>query len=126
MTSQAENLRAWAQGTYADEAAVELLCRAFGGHFADDVYPWVKRVDSGAYLDAHAINETTAGALSGGEQRVLSVVAALCRDGAPVNLREALGSLDQENAALITAAVAHATGGHEIGNRILEWPPTVT
>lgn len=35
------SLRAWARGSYGDEAAVELLIRSFGGRFALPGSPWV-------------------------------------------------------------------------------------
>ena len=43
--SVVDGLRRWARGAYAEEAAVELLVRSFGGRFCSTGYPWVRRCD---------------------------------------------------------------------------------
>lgn len=136
-SDQVTELRAWARGMYATEAAVELLARAFNGRFTSTSWEWVRRDDEGrVWVDAEAITPETTGALSGGERRVLAVVASLL-GGAPVDLAEELPGLDREHAELVVAAIAHATGHHDgatyerVGDRlvkhpaepILSWPP---
>lgn len=110
----ADGLRVWARGCYADEAAVELLIRAFGGRFARDGAPWVRNGSSPGlyYLDPDAI-ETRSGGLSGGERRVLAVVAALAGDQPLHDLAGIIAGVDRPNLALILAALAHAGGSHE-------------
>src|SRR5690348_16911397 len=39
--THADDLRAWARGTYTTEAATEMLLNAFGGRFAALGNPWV-------------------------------------------------------------------------------------
>lgn len=112
--SGAAGLRAWARGDYAQEAGVELLARAFGGRLADTGCPWVRPcARSGVlWLDVAALLDHT-GACSGGERRVLDVVAALV-DGRPIpDLGDLLAGLDRPALALVLAALAHAAGSHE-------------
>lgn len=109
------SLRAWARGSYGDEAAVELLIRSFGGRFALPGWPWVAplaRPDE-YWLDAEAISPAT-GNLSGGERRVLAVVAALA-DNQPLerNLAEVMSGVDRGHQTLILAALRHAGGSHQ-------------
>ena len=114
MSATADGLRAWAHGTYAGEAGVELLIRSFGGRFAEQGCPWVRpcRRPGWFWVDAEAIAEQ-AGGLSGGERRVLVVVAALV-DARPVDdLADILAGVDRTHLVLILAAMAHAGGSHE-------------
>lgn len=109
------SLRAWACGSYGDEAAVELLIRSFDGRFALPGSPWVAprtRPDE-YWLDAEAINPAT-GQLSGGEQRVLAVVAALAGNQ-PLerNLAEVMSGVDRGHQTIILAALSHAGGSHQ-------------
>ena len=113
----ADNLRAWAKGIYTSEAACELLIRAFGGRFANPGHPWVAPGDPGAvWVDFAAITDTNIAALSGGEQRVLRVVASL-GGGVSVDLNDAVTGLDQVTSELVLAAIAHASGW-----RLYPWP----
>lgn len=107
-------LRAWAQGMYPLEAAVELLVGFAGGRFATPGHPWIQPCDQPGmwWLDPSRISDDTIGALSGGEQRVLRIVASLA-GGEPVDLSEALPGLDRPTIGLVLAAVAHAAGTHE-------------
>jgi hypothetical protein len=109
------SLRAWARGSYGDEAAVELLIRSFNGRFALTGWPWVApRQRPGEYwLDAEAINPAV-GQLSGGEQRLLAVVAALA-GSQPLerNLADVISGVDRGNQTLILAALSHASGSHQ-------------
>lgn len=109
------SLRAWARGSYGDEAAVELLIRSFDGRFALTGWPWVapRQRPGGYWLDAEAINPAT-GQLSGGEQRVLAVVAALA-GSQPLerNLADVISGVDRGNQTLILAALSHAGGSHQ-------------
>lgn len=112
-TATVEGLRHWAKGIYPLEAGIEVLTRAFSGRFTAAGYPWVQPTDDGSYfLDVDQLNADTTGALSGGEQRVLRIVASLL-GGAPVNLYEDLPGLDREHVQLVLAAVAHASGSHQ-------------
>lgn len=109
------SLRAWARGSYGDEAAVELIIRSFGGRFALPGWPWIApRERPGEYwLDADSINEAT-GQLSGGEQRVLALVAALA-GSQPLkrSLADVMSGVDRDNQSLILAALSHAGGSHQ-------------
>lgn len=110
-------LRAWAMGLYPTEAAVELLIRGFGARG-----PWVQPAEDGSrfYLDTDLLlSEGVEGPYSGGERRVLAVVASLL-GVAPVDLSEALPGLDREKVALVLAAVAHAAGSHEHSNIVID------
>jgi hypothetical protein len=64
--------------------------------------------------------EAAAGALeagvlpcSGGEERVLRIAASIA-GGLPVDLREAVTGLDENNAVLAAAAVLHAAGRRDL------------
>jgi hypothetical protein len=133
-------LRAWARGSYAEEAAVELLARGFGGRFASTGWPWVKACDRAGWywLDGDAI-WMGAGVLSGGERRFLSAVGALVGGQPPADLGGVLAGLDRQNLKLILAAFAHAAGSHDeyvmtvedgeprldrVGP-VIDWPPAV-
>jgi hypothetical protein len=105
-------LRAWARGMYATEAAVELLVRAFSGRFASAGQPWIRHRPGGYWLDADALAQHTS-SLSGGEQRVLAVVAALLSDQPLPDLAGILAGVDRGNLTLILAALSHAAGAHE-------------
>jgi hypothetical protein len=112
-------IRAWAKGLLCLEAAVELLI----GHRS-----WLSREDflaiavesgqevfSGREMAAvdfgAAAGALEAGVLpcSGGEGRVLRIAASIA-GGLPVDLREAVTGLDENNAVLAAAAVLHAAG----------------
>lgn len=120
-------LRAWAKGSYAEEAAVELLARSFGGRFATAGWPWVRSCDhSGWYwLDPDAI-WTGSGSLSGGERRMLNVVTALVGGQPLTDLGGTLAGLDRRNLALVLAAFAHAGGSHEHSLLIMTGDDTAT
>ncbi|PRZ39651.1 hypothetical protein CLV47_11815 [Antricoccus suffuscus] len=112
----ADSLRAWARGNYALEAAAEMVIRAASGRYADPGQPWItaKHQSGGGdryMLDVDAITDQNIGALSGGEQRVLRIVASLA-GGAPVRLDDVAG-LDRGTLDLALAAIAHAGGSHE-------------
>jgi hypothetical protein len=113
-------LRSCAHGLYPAEAGVELLI----GHAS-----WLRHdnfrdrfIHHGTSItDGHtklaeidwpaAISALDAGDLpgSGGEQRILRLAASLA-DGLPVNLRDALSSLDDRNISLVITAVLHTSG----------------
>ena len=109
-----DGLRRWARGAYAEEAAVELLVRAFGGRFASTGYRWVQPCDAPGWfwLDAEELIHGT-GALAGGERRVLAVVGALVGGLAISDLGGIVAGLDRSNLMLVLAALAHAAGSHE-------------
>lgn len=107
-------LRAWAKGTYPLEAGVELLIRASDARFAGAGWPWINQGDAPGswWLDAAQLNEDNCAALSGGETRLLRVVASLV-GGEPVDLYENVPGLDREHITLVLAAIAHAAGSHQ-------------
>ena len=113
----------WAKGLFSTEAAVELLI----GHG-----PWLYREDfleiavesgreiaDGAVMTAvdweAAVAALDVGRLpcSGGEGRVLRIAASIAA-GVPVDLREAVTGLDENNAMLAAAAVLHAAGCRDL------------
>jgi hypothetical protein len=105
-------LRRWATGSYANEAAVELLIRAFNGRFAGPGWPWITATAGElTWLDVEQITEHSTGALSGGERRLLAVIASLA-GGPPADLSEVAG-LDRHLLDLVLAAIAHASGSHQ-------------
>jgi hypothetical protein len=110
-TLVAEGLRAWANGIYPLEAAVELLIH-FGGPLLTG--PWVGYDDTRDrywfntdYLAEHGAY------LSSGEYKLLTIAASLADPDLTVSLFEALPGLDRDAIALVLAAVAHAAGAHE-------------
>jgi hypothetical protein len=116
--THADDLRAWARGSYTTEAATELLLKAFGGRFAEVGNPWVHAAGTTeegyrehAWIDFAAIPEEV-GPLSGGERRFLLLAASLAED-VPVVLGDLVSVLDRENLDLVLAAVAHAGGSHQ-------------
>lgn len=116
--THADDLRAWARGSYTTEAATELLLKAFGGRFAAPGNPWVHTArtseegyQENAWIDFASIPDE-AGALSGGERRFLLLAASLAED-VPVVLGDLVPGLDRENLDLVLAAIAHAGGSHQ-------------
>jgi hypothetical protein len=116
-------LRAWAKGLFTAEAAVELLI----GHrwwlyredFLEVAVESGQEITGGAVLAAvdfeAAARALEAGVLpcSGGEGRVLRIAASIA-GGVPVDLREAVTGLDENNAVLAAAAVLHAAGHRDL------------
>ncbi|MGG6382438.1 ABC transporter ATP-binding protein [Paenarthrobacter sp. NEAU-H11] len=116
--THADDLRAWARGTYTTEAATELLLRAFGGRFAAPGNPWVhaktttpEGYTEGPWIDFESIPGEV-GVLSGGERRFLLLAASLA-ENVPVVLGDLVAGLDRENLDLVLAAIAHAGGSHQ-------------
>ncbi len=109
----AAGLRDWARGMHTTTAAAELLIRAFGGRFAGAGQSWIKFDEScdRHWIDVDALWDGM-GTLSGGERRVLTVVAALL-DEEPINITDVVSGVDREHLALILAAFSHAGGSHE-------------
>lgn len=106
------DLRSWARGMYTTEAASELLIRALNGRFARRGYPWIAIDNGRAWLDVDQISDDTIDAYSGGERRVLALVAALAT-AREIDLGDIASGAGRENLALILAAIAHAGGSHE-------------
>lgn len=116
--THADDLRAWAKGSYTYVAGTELLLRAFGGRFASPGNPWIRTSETAegphhvnAWIDFVSIPENLGG-LSGGERRFLTIAASIAED-VPVVLSEVIPGLDRRNVELVLAAVAHAAGTHE-------------
>jgi len=115
----AEPLRACARGVDATEAGVELLIRHATWLHRSDFRDRFVHTGTGitgatelARIDwAAAITALDTGELpcSGGEGRMLRLAASLV-DGIPVDLRDALTSLDTRNTDLVSRAVPHANG----------------
>ncbi|MDF2050268.1 hypothetical protein [Arthrobacter sp. Cr_A7] len=116
--THADDLRAWARGSYTIEAATELLLRAFGGRYAAPGNPWVHASEDlegahqvRAWIDFESIPEEV-GVLSGGERRFLLIAASIA-ENIPVVLADVVPGLDRENLDLVLAAIAHAGGSHQ-------------
>lgn len=115
-------LRAWAAGSYSDEAAVDLLI----GHRV-----WLARRDfrraclaaEGGYVwfDADLAariadgDETVGLPASSSELRVLAIAAHLAGYRGNRSLGDLLTGLDVGNVRLVLDAVAHTAGWHEQG-----------
>ena len=114
MSATAMGLRTWSKGDFVQEAGVELLIRAFDGRFAERGWPWVRpcRRPGWFWIDTEAITQRS-GCLSGGERRVLSVVASLIGRDPIRNLGDIVTGVDRRHLHLILAALAHAGGSHE-------------
>lgn len=115
MSATAVNgLRDWAKGDYPQEAGIELLIRAFDSQYAQRGCPWVKPCDRPGWLwlDVATLLDHQA-VCSGGQRRVLSVVAALVDDRPIADLGDILAGLDRTNLRLVLAALSHAAGSHE-------------
>lgn len=108
-------LRAWARGACAEEAAVELLARAWGGWFASTDWPWVRSCEEEGWLwlDPEAIWPDSR-VFSNSERRLLNVVSALLGGQPLVSLTGTLVGLDRQNLALVLAAFAHASGCRDL------------
>lgn len=109
-----DELRAWAKGSYPYTAATELLLRAFDGKFARPGNVWIveEKDDERVWINFEAIPDNVGG-LSGGERRLLMLVASLADVGVGVELGDLLPGLDRKILDLLLAAVAHAGGSHE-------------
>ena len=79
----ASDLRAWAKGSLATEAAVELLLGASHGRLAAPGWPWLPSSRGRIWLDATQI-ATATGGLSASEVRSLSIIESLVI-GAPIH-----------------------------------------
>lgn len=107
MKGEVEQLRSWAQGDPALAGAVELLASALGGRFAAAHWPWIVIDGDAVWLDAEAITADSMSGLSGGERRILTVVAGLAV-GAPVDVRDVLTGIDPASARMVLSALARA------------------
>lgn len=106
-------LRRGAQGLYPEEAGTELLIKHSSWLHRDDFHRRYVHLDAGiasidwpAAITALNTAELTS---SRSQARVLRLAASLA-GGIPVDLRDALTSLDTHNTNLITQAVLHASG----------------
>lgn len=98
-------LRRWAKGSLPDEAAVELLVRAWGGRLLNG--SWVRVEPGAAWIDADSAD---GGYLSGGERRLLDIALSLASYDRTVSLNEVLPGLDRTALRLVIAATARAAG----------------
>ena len=104
-----DKLRAWARGLYPNEAAVELLIRS--GKVVYSGAPWLEEGDDRAIVDVDRLSSGV-GALSSGERALVAIAVSLLSHD-PVDLREAIASLDRGNLDAVLAAIAHAGGSHQ-------------
>lgn len=110
-------LRACAAGLYPLEAGTELLiCNGTFLHRDDFTGKFIDHgISDGTPMAAiawdAAITALSTGGLpcSGGEGRILQLSASLAA-GIPVDLRDSITGLDDDNAALLITAILHATG----------------
>ncbi|MCQ6270990.1 hypothetical protein M8J71_10895 [Pseudarthrobacter sp. R1] len=117
--THADDLRAWARGSYNTiEAATELLLRAFGGRYATPGNSWVHISEDPegphkvrAWIDFESIPEEV-GVLSGRERPSLLIAASIA-ENVPVVLGEVVPGLDRENPDLVLAGIARAGGSHQ-------------
>ena len=82
---------------------VDVFVEAGSGLVSGEAMAWVDWDGAVAALESGRLVS------SGGEARVLRVAASLA-GGAPVDLGDAVGGLDETNAMLVAAAVLHAAG----------------
>lgn len=108
--SNIEELRAWAEGNYALEAATELLIRGYRGRYAQSGNTWIKNRNGRTWIDFNDMASSMASSL-GGEKRFLLLVASIGTD-APVVLGDLVSGLNRELLDLVLAAIAHAGGSH--------------
>lgn len=104
------DLRDWARGLYALEAATELLIR---GRWAQTWRPWVLKRDGGGWWIDFEDLPNHIHELSGGEYRFLRFAASISGEypsGPPLS---EVSGLDRRNVDLVLAAIAHAAGTHE-------------
>jgi hypothetical protein len=73
----ARDLRSWARGALATEAAVELLIGACHGRLVEPGWPWLPSDRGRIWFDATQI-ATGTGGLSAGEVRILTVIERSC------------------------------------------------
>jgi hypothetical protein len=116
-------LRAWAKGLFSAEAAVELLIGHASWLYREDfleiAVEFGQGISGGVVMAAvdfeAAARALEAGALlcSGGDGRVLRIAASI-GGGVPVDLREAVTGLDENNAVLAAAAVLRAAGHRDL------------
>lgn len=109
-------LMACATGIYAAEAGVALLIANRTFLRRDDFTSRFIRTGTSITLMADidwdaAITALNSGDLpcSGGERRILQLAAGLAA-GIPVDLRDTVTGLDNDNAARLLTAIGHATG----------------
>ena len=103
-----DELRQWAKGSPNQEAATELLLRAFAGRYARPEQPWVNTGVGymSVWIDFAGMPDQILW-LPDRERHVLLVAASLA-ENVPVVLGEVLVGLDKDNLALVLAAIAHA------------------
>lgn len=103
-------LRAWAKGMYPLEAATELLIRTGWAHPARR---WIEVSNGRPYIDFLTVGDPEViGSYSGGEKRLLRIIASLS-DRTSVVLGDDISGLDRKHVSLILAAIAHASGSHQ-------------
>ncbi|MEG9250343.1 hypothetical protein V6S67_19815 [Arthrobacter sp. Soc17.1.1.1] len=100
------DLRFWAYGDRAREAATELLIRAFSGQFATPAYPWIVDGEYKPAVDFEAIEGNLQGLLKK-ERRLLVLAASIGRGGVRIDLGDVIPGLDRTLLDLVLAAVAH-------------------
>lgn len=117
----------WAKGLLCLEAAVELLIGNRSWLLREDFLEIAVKfgceVFSGRpmaavdFVAAAAALEAGVLPCSGGEGRVLRIAASIA-EGVPVDMREAVTGLDEDNAVLAAAAVLRAAGHRGLGGAV--------
>lgn len=116
--SDVAGLRAWAAGSLAVEAAVEILIRA---GYADPGAPWMRRDEAGRpWVDFARIPDLVGG-LSSGQARLLRLVASIGAD-TPIILADEISGLDRQHTHLVLAALAHTAGFGSAGMGVRQGP----
>lgn len=119
----AAELRAWAAGSYLDEAAVGLLIahRVWPARadfrraclVTDSRFAWFDGDRAARIADGE---EAVALPASSSELRVLAIAAHLAGHPGDRPLGELVTGLDDRNTRLVLDAIAHAAGWHEHGH----------
>jgi hypothetical protein len=117
----ADGLRLWARTADPDEllltgAAVELVIRAHGGHFADAGWPWIVEGHAADPLGLFRLDADVMAAWDHGrpEHPVMDFVEALA-GGRPVRqLARLLNILDNPTRRLVLCAFRHAAAQREV------------
>lgn len=88
-----QGLRWWAQGDLADQAAVELLARSFGGRYLQPGKVWVRRCRRPGWywLDADALADLAATRV-GDEREVLALAVRLLNGDPATRARRPVSS----------------------------------
>ena len=114
-------LERWARGAYDCEAAVMLLTRGtLWGRFKNELQAvravGVDEASERGWIDRDALEEFALdNGLSGGERRMLWLIASLLGVASAPPVGELLSGIDDRNVEVFLQASAHLAGWHERG-----------